>query len=346
MHPRTYAAPIGALLLLLSACGSPEPAPAPPPVDVAAGRAPVADPHEGVDHTDPLACAGCHAEVVTQWQESMHSRAHQDNDPVFAGMRALRMKKQGEGVAAKCARCHNPMAPEAPDSPAGEAGVGCGACHGEGAVADASDGRTVCMHCHDATKNPAGEATCTTGPENHDAGGLACTACHMRATDGTVTHQFLGPHRAYYQDDPSLLARAVSVDMARDGDQLTLTVANASGHAFPTGFPGRVAAIRLVAADDTSGGEPLAAPDELKWFKRYVDEAGKPTLPPFAAKLDLDARLQAGEIRTVTVALPKGTGPVRAELVYRLMPPPVVKALGLEGAPEARPVVVPLKTEG
>jgi hypothetical protein len=346
MHVRSLAAPLTALLVLLSACGSTEKAPAPAPDEDVAARAPEADPHEGVDHTDASTCAGCHAEVVTQWQESMHARAHQDNDPVYAGMRTLRMKKQGEGVAAKCAVCHNPMAPEAPDSPAGKAGVGCGACHGEGAVADASDGRTLCLHCHDATQNPAGVAACTTGPENQEAGGAACTACHMRATDGTVTHQFLGPHRAFYQDDPSLLARAVSVDLSREGRQLTLTVANTSAHGFPTGFPGRVAAIRLVAADDASGGKPLAAPEELTFFKRYVDEAGKPTMPPFAAKLETDTRLTPGERRTVTVSLPEGTGAVRAELVYRLLAPPAAKVLGLEEAPEAQPVVVPLATDG
>lgn len=332
--------PILAGAWLAAACGSP--VPEPPPAPEVAERA---DPHAGLDHRDPEACASCHGDVVGQWKESMHARAHQDNDPIYASMRTLRMKKQGEQVAAKCARCHNPMAPDDTESPAGKAGVSCGACHGEMAVADASDGRTVCLHCHDATKNPAGAATCTTGPENTDMGGPACATCHMRGADGAITHQFLGPHRAWYQDDPSLLARAVAVGLARDGDRLTVTVLNISGHAFPTGFPGRVAAIRLVGLNDASG-KPLAEPSELKWFKRYVDGEGKPTMPPFAEKLELDTRMAPGETREVTVDLPAGTGKVKAELVYRLLPPPAAEVLGLAEAPEAKPVVVELATEG
>lgn len=321
------------LLLLLAACGSSDTPrtelPSPEP-------AAQVDPHERADFTDPESCSSCHEAIVTEWKQSMHSRAHADHDPIFAGMRALRIQKQGEAVGAKCARCHNPMAPDAPDSPAGKQGVSCGACHEAPSGKLASDdGRTPCMKCHDATQNPQGAATCTTGPENETMGNVPCTSCHMRPeADGHPAHRFDGPHRAWYQDDPSFLKQAVALQTTREGDSLAVKLTNTTGHAFPSGFPGRIAMLKLTAGDWS------AQPIVLK--KVYVDDAGKPTMPPFAASLAEDTRLKPGETREATVELPAGTGEVKAALVYHLVPPPAVEPLGLKGRPETEPVVIPL----
>ena len=293
-------------------------------------------PHTDLDFADPEACASCHAEVLSEWRQSMHARAHADHDPVFAGMRALRIAKQGEAVGKKGAPCHNPLAPDDPDSPAGKVGVGCGTCHqGPDAALTAPDDRTLCLRCHDATQNPKGAATCTTGPENEHAGAVACTTCHMRPeADGRRTHRFDGPHRAWYQDDPSFLTEAVGWTATREGDVLTGQLTNRTGHGFPSGFPGRIAVIQL------SSGDWSAQAAVLK--KVYVDDAGQPTMPPFAARLAEDTRLEPGETRTVRVELPAGTGPVDAHLIYHLIPPPAAKPLKLEGAQEAQPVKVKL----
>lgn len=326
------------IALFLFACSS-EPAgqPAPEPAKTLAAEA---DPHGGIDYADPTACQSCHQAVVDEWKQSMHSRAHRSNDPIFASMRELRMMKQGEQVAEKCVRCHNPMAGEDEDAAAAKAGVSCGACHGPQAVVDEaklSDGRTVCLHCHGVAKNPQGAATCTTGAENEERGQMACVACHLPpAGDGHKAHTFRGPHRAWYQDDDSLLKEALAVSFERDGRNLKVQLTNTTGHAFPTGFPGRVAQVKLVA----EGFE--AAPDAFSFKKIYVDADGKPTMPPFAASLKQDDRIPAGGSAEATVELPEGTGPVEAQLVFRLLPPKAAEVLKLADAPEAKPVVVSL----
>lgn len=328
------------LLLALLACST-EPAGQPAAPDAASAATPEKAHetpeavHAGLDATDPQSCGSCHEEILAEWKQSMHSRAHHDNDPVYGAMRTLRMKKQGEAVGAKCQKCHNPMAPDAPDSPAGRAGVGCGACH-DLADVDAGkvpDERTLCMTCHEATKNAAGVAACTTGPENQEAGGLACGACHLPpAEDGRKRHLFQGPHRAWYQDDPELLKSAVHVDLVREGGTVKVAVKNTTGHGFPTGFPGRVARVRLVGSDGFQ-----AAPEELLFRKVYVDGEGKPILPPFAKELKVDSRLTPLETRSVEVEVPEGTTDLKAELVFMLLPPPAAEALGLADAPEAKP---------
>ena len=185
------------LVLLALACAtsatSPDPQPATAPGPAAA-----------VDLDDPATCSACHAAVVREWNDSMHARAHHDRDPIHAGMRRMRMAKQGQAIAGQCAQCHTPRSPADVDAPAAKQGVSCATCHaaahvdlaaGKGAKAltwtegtlllgphdlaagaspvhgtgnapaHLTDGTTLCMACHDATTTPTGADACTTGPE-------------------------------------------------------------------------------------------------------------------------------------------------------------------------------------
>jgi len=348
---------------------------------------------------DPQVCAACHGQVVAEWQQSMHSRAHADQDPLFAAMRSLRMDKQGAEVADKCAQCHTPRSPQAPDAAAGRVGVSCAACHtvtavdpsqpargaarltfGDGSVlygphdlaenaspvhgtgpapAHLTDGRTLCLACHGEMKNPKGAPTCTTGVELADHGeDASCTSCHMPQVDGPTgagvvprethaSHAFLGPHRAWLQDDTSFLAQAVAIEAVIEGDALVVTLVNQSGHAFPTGFPGRMAVV--VASGTSAGGDtvwsvpgksPMKDHPEAVLNKVYVDAEGAPILPPFADKLARDNRLKPAETRTLRFSLPSEVVSVDLKLVYHLLPPPAVAALGVQDTAEAVPKVV------
>jgi len=215
------------LALLLACSGSDDPATTPVnPVTTAAAAAEptgAAAPPAAVDLDDPQTCTACHAAVVEEWTSSMHSRAHADNDPIFGSMLALRMKKQGEGIAEKCASCHSPRSPADTSTPAARNGVSCAACHavesvdptrGPGAKALAytadtlrgphdlaagaspmhgtgsaaphiTDGKSLCLACHGETRTPAGQPACTTGSEYaQGAAGATCTGCHMPRVAG------------------------------------------------------------------------------------------------------------------------------------------------------------------
>lgn len=348
-----------------------------------------------VDLDDPQACAACHGTVHAEWTESMHSRAHADNDPIFAAMRALRMEKQGAAVGDKCNQCHTPRSTAAPDAPAGKVGVSCATCHttvavdpakkgaaalqaGEAGVlygphdlaagaspvhgtaaapATMTDGSGLCLACHGAMANPAGAPTCTTGPELAEAGDPAatCTGCHMPRVDGPAgavggradhaSHAFLGPHRAWLQDDPAVLQAGVGMTARLDGEALVVTLANQSGHAFPSGFPGRTVVVKAVARDAAGAvvwqawtDNPMKEAPDAVLNKVYVDAAGQPILPPFAEKLARDSRLTPGETRTLRFAgLPATAQQVEVDLLYFLIPGPAAQALGLVGTPEAAP---------
>ena len=180
--------------------------------------APPEPPPVAIDIEDPAACIACHEPIVREWRESQHSRAHHDNDPVYAGMRVLRMKNEGDAIADTCAGCHTPRDPSQANPTVAAHGVSCATCHNldgvdltkRGAAAltraapgtlrgphttrrtslvphDAgeaapwlTDGQTVCLACHGSLDNAAGAVTCNTGPEHaQGSGGQTCTDCHM-----------------------------------------------------------------------------------------------------------------------------------------------------------------------
>lgn len=172
-----------------------------------------------VNIDDPEACAPCHAEVVAEWNQSMHASAHHERDPIYAGVRRLRMAREGDAVAAACAGCHTPRAADPTDAIRARVGVSCATCHntirvdparrgraaltfdpGGGlygphhvpalttsphpigpAASHLRDGKTICLVCHAELKSATGIPICSTGPERAAAGNQeeTCVGCHM-----------------------------------------------------------------------------------------------------------------------------------------------------------------------
>ncbi len=276
--------------------------------------------HEGVS------CATCHlsAEVA--------------REPGKLGVNAITWAEDGVMRSAR-------------DVPVGRSPV-----HGTGPAAPhLADGTTMCLACHDATTTPSGAPACTTGPElAASASGETCVSCHMPLVDAPSgamdadgrhrSHAFVGPHRALREGDAGALPPAVGLEASLGPDTLRVTLTNRSGHAFPSGFPGRVAVVVAVGRD-ASGAEVWRAwtddamkerPDALL-NKVYVDADGKPVLAPFSQSLQRDNRLKPDEIRTLSWAVPAEVASVAVSVIYRLIPPPGAAALGLTDHPVAAP---------
>ncbi len=60
---------------------------------------------------DSKSCKACHHRIVTEWEESWHSRSHYDNDEYFKkslDYYARKTRKSINSTKIKCATCHNP----------------------------------------------------------------------------------------------------------------------------------------------------------------------------------------------------------------------------------------------
>jgi hypothetical protein len=134
-----------------------------------------------------------------------------------------------------------------------------------------------------------------------------------------------------------------------EGRTLVVTVRNRSGHAFPSGFPGRLAVLQAVAKA-ADGRElwrawresPSEAPT-LMLRQVFLDAAGQPTMAPFATALGPDSRLTPDETRTLRIELPpeaRTAASVDVSLRFFLIAPTAAQALGLANTPEATPRLV------
>jgi hypothetical protein len=361
-------------------------------------------PEAAIDINNPEHCSGCHETIVSEWKESMHSHAHREKDPIFARVRKMRMKKEGDTIAKKCVKCHNSRDPKNPDSPAGKAGVSCASCHnvkavhpgphtlgvealeweapgvlrsardlvsgltpahGTGPALPAhKDGVTLCLACHNVTHTPSGTVACMTGPEYFQSSKSeqTCVSCHMPeiASPGGVygrkeahrSHQFLGPHRAWYQDDTSILEQAVDLSLRFKEKTVVVRLKNKSAHSFPSGYPGRMAILKVEGRDERGkviwknfAANPLKESPQSVLNKVYHNAEGKPVPPPFSTSLVRDTRLVPDEERELSYTdIPSEVRTVTAILLFRLLPPKLAEKLGLSEAKENRTVQVMQKT--
>jgi hypothetical protein len=231
--------------------------------------------------------------------------------------------------------------------------------HGNGpALAALADGKTLCLACHGKHDNPAKVPVCTTGSELEAyAGEETCVSCHMPLEDGASgavsnrsqhrSHRFVGPHRAYLQGDPSLLASGVDLKVTRSDTHVRVEIRNRSGHAFPSGFPARVAWVEVVGLDAKGdviwrnfSADPMKESPESVFNKVYVDAEGQPTMPPLSVELARDNRLKPDETRVLEFPLPSSVASVRASVIYRLLPVSAAQRLGLGESELAKPVRV------
>lgn len=371
--------------LLLAACSgreeSVEEQPEPEPVE----------PSFAVD--DPDVCAPCHSAVVQEWRASMHARAHQERDPIFAGMRSFRIRREGDRIAARCAQCHSPRSPNDPESEVAQTGVSCASCHmlegvrlGQGRRGAASlawsdgvmrgphdiaedapaphgvgdsapwltNGETLCLACHGEMANAEGVPTCTTGSEYEAGeGDETCTSCHMPEVEGASgsvssrenhrSHAFLGPHSLFTDPPGDFMAGAIELTGELDRRTLRATVVNRARHAVPSGFPGRVVMVRATAYDRRDRivfrsftDDPMAQDPDAVFNRTYVDDEDHPAMPPYAARLARDNRLEPDETRTLEWTVPRGTVRAHIEILYRLIPPPLATLFELGNSPEAQ----------
>ena len=181
---------------------------------------------EKIDLNNPEACVACHAPIVAEWKTSMHSQAHHKSDPIYAGIRKIRSKKEGADIQKLCAGCHHPRELNDLESTIAHQGVSCVSCHAVSAVdpkkrgAQAltwatpgtlsgvhettngmssphklgapaphlKDGSSICLACHGELIQPNGVPICTTGSEHKTAKGTqTCVECHMPVVTGSST---------------------------------------------------------------------------------------------------------------------------------------------------------------
>jgi hypothetical protein len=333
-----------------------------------------------IDIDDTAQCEPCHADITREWRESMHAVAHRGDpiyEGVLA-LRSKKegagleekctpchQPRAGKTAGVSCAACHNVASlaasgngakrfvPAAADLllgphelPADKTPV-----HQTGAAArHLADGASLCLACHDSLDNAAKISLCATGIEWRAGGPSAatCTSCHMPRAPGAATvattradhadHRFLGPARLYRSEDgkrPSGM-----VELTIEGDPPIVKIKTFTSHAFPTGFPGRIAELSI-RGFDSAGKEVWTS--SAAFAKTFFDEANRPVMGPYGVS-SKDTRIEPAGERTFPVTSEHELVRIEAVLSERLLGPQLAKAIGLEGTKHAEPKIVAHRT--
>lgn len=362
MHPRRALLP---LLLVNLACKEEAPKTSPKEAQLAL-----------VDFDDPATCQPCHEAVYREWTTSMHAHAHEDPIFVGV-RKLRSTKEQGleekcgvcheprrAQTGVTCAACHAAESVEIKHGRGKKAltwskdtlygphdlAPGLTPAHQTGpSKPHMKDGTNLCFACHADLSNEKGVPLCQTATEwNQAETTKACAECHMPESEGPSgmvsnrkkhrSHRFTGPRQLWTETATAVRAlEMVGISGELSKGKLTIALENRTGHAFPSGFPGRMAKVVLTGRD-AKGREVWK--EEVPLRKVYVDEAGKPVIAAWAVKIAEDTRLKPTETRKLEKQVPKKVRSVDVEVLHWLLPPPLAEKIGLKGADVAEMRVV------
>lgn len=194
----------------------------------------------------------------------------------------------------------------------------------------------LCMGCHDRRNNFHGVALCATGTEIADSKTFgACQSCHMAtAADGHSDHSMAGGH----VKDMVRRGLTMGMDVKENGGKFAVTVKifNQLPHKFPTGAPFRDLYLKLIAYDkegkqlwqNTTKKTPRKEDPKAMFIYSLGDAEGELSGPPKATQVLSDTRLEPGKEVVLEYAIPADSVKVvRAELLYNLLPPKLIKKL-------------------
>lgn len=264
---------------------------------------------------DSKQCLPCHEGAWSEWHGSHHQISFENPE----------VKKLSDDFRnTECQACHLPRPVfeiglgkrTLPRLTRPEQGVDCITCHlgADGAIlarksvpgapcqprADAAfTSVELCASCHNQH-----QTTDQFRASRFAKDGGHCNDCHMQRDPGAKpgrTHAFIGAH------DPTMLRKAATFEVHRDGGEIVATVTNSgAGHNFPTEERHRAVdvLVRFTLADGSLGEW-----ERLWRFRQpYRDEPGENT------------QLPSGEAKTVRIAIPEGAKRAHARLWYRLNP--------------------------
>lgn len=256
-------------------------------------------------------CELCHGEIADEWARSRHHAAFTNADFQRAYARE---------PTPFCRECHVPAHDRLPAAEAEALGVGCLACHQDGATLVTGMGRAgsgaaphplrrdpgfatdTCARCHEfefpaGSERPRGTMMQTTMRE-HRASAHAdrsCADCHMpRAEHGWAGHELASTR------DPAAMRRALEVRASREVGGLRLDLrTHEVGHAFPTGDLFRRLAVHATLVEP--GGRTIA--HEVRYLARH-----------FVTRRHPDGRLRHAGTQAIVDDRPLGAASLRLDV--------------------------------
>ncbi|MCB9899453.1 MAG: hypothetical protein H6825_15710 [Planctomycetes bacterium] len=290
----------------------------------------------------PGSCLPCHAEVVAEWRQSMHSQAFTDPQ--------VRAPDQSDNFRKpECIPCHaaEPIFSYGIEdgtralarTARRQDGIDCLSCHGlpQGGVASSRTGLTAaCQPVYEAKMQT--DSLCAPCHNQHDTHvewraspaaerGETCFTCHMPPVkrDGSEAgapragrdHRFLGGRDHDFAASSFTLAH----ELTDDGRQLSVTITNTfAGHNLPTDSRNRALDLVVTLLDARGAEVPKAEGVGDRFPGGETGTARLRFRNPYRSSGDPTTQIPAGESRTLTLPVPETARKAVIEVFYKLQP--------------------------
>ncbi|MDR1460212.1 MAG: cytochrome c family protein [Campylobacteraceae bacterium] len=185
----------------------------------------------------------------------------------------------------------------------------------------------LCMVCHFGGER-SGIEIYTTGIEYTQSGSKeTCAECHMSTKrQGTIAPEIkktgvtaevrdIRSHLFASARNSNVLEDTIELTATSSGKNFVVTLRNLTPHKAPTGFGGRSMNVKM-EFKDASGSIVNVQTYVLETV--YADKKGQETIPYLAAAIKSDTRLNANEIRKLSIPKPAGATSVTVNVTYRL----------------------------
>ncbi|MDR2341709.1 MAG: cytochrome c family protein [Campylobacteraceae bacterium] len=190
-----------------------------------------------------------------------------------------------------------------------------------------TDSNKLCMVCHfGGERNNIN--IYATGIEYVKSGSQEkCAECHMSTQrQGVISPEIkksgttpqvrnIRSHLFASARNSNILEDTIELTTAKSGNNFVVNLKNLTPHKAPTGFGGRSINVK-VEFKNASGSVINTKTYALETI--YVDKKGQESIPYLATSIKSDTRLNANEIRKLTIAKPSGAVLATVSLTYRL----------------------------
>ncbi|MDR1285053.1 MAG: cytochrome c family protein [Campylobacteraceae bacterium] len=185
----------------------------------------------------------------------------------------------------------------------------------------------LCMVCHFGGERNGIEIY-TTGIEYEQSGSKEkCAECHMSTqrqgiiapgtTKAGVTAKVrdIRSHLFASARNSDILEDTIELTAANSGNNFVVTLKNLTPHKAPTGFGGRSMNVKM-EFKNADGSVINTQTYTLETV--YADKKGQETIPYLAATIKNDTRLNANEVRKLSIPKPTGATSATINVTYRL----------------------------
>ncbi|MDR1555125.1 MAG: hypothetical protein LBS39_03750 [Campylobacteraceae bacterium] len=198
----------------------------------------------------------------------------------------------------------------------------------------------LCMVCHFGGERNGVEIY-TTGIEYTQSNSQeSCAECHMSTQrQGVIAPEIkkagvtakvrdIRSHLFASARNSNILGDTIELTTAKNGNNFVVTLKNLTPHKAPTGFGGRSINVKIEFKNEKG----VVVNTQLYALETiYTDKKGQETVPYLATSIKSDTRLNANEIRKLSIPRPSGAVLAEVSVTYRLVNERLLKIINLSG---------------